>query len=66
MTELRCKSCTRFIGEFECIVGEVICPNTSCKAGNQVKMINNDLTHLVTFKFLKPARPPKGKTVDES
>lgn len=59
MIELRCKHCNRFMGEAECIVGEIICPNTSCKAGNQFKVLTSDEEALVRFKFASAPRPAK-------
>lgn len=63
MTELRCEHCQRFIGEVEAIVGEIMCPNPSCKAGNQFKILVADESKLLTHKFAKPPRPPKKKAV---
>jgi phage FluMu protein Com len=61
MIELRCKQCDRFMGEAVSIVGEIVCPNTSCKAGNQFKILTADESKLVSFKFPSAPRPAKVK-----
>lgn len=59
MIELKCKHCSRHLGEVEAIVGEIRCSNSSCKAGNQFKILKSDETSLLTYKFAKPETPPK-------
>lgn len=66
MIELKCKHCDRFLGEVETLVGEIRCSNTSCKAGNQFKIIKADETTLYDYKFATPPRPPKVKQVESS
>ncbi len=59
MIELRCKHCDRYLGEAEMLVGEIICSNTSCKGGNQYKIITNE--SLVAYTFTTEERKPKNK-----
>ena len=65
--ELRCKHCDRYIGKaYGTIVAELVCPNTSCKAGNQFKIINGDTVGDLRHKFLTLPKPPKKKAVEVS
>lgn len=66
MTDLKCKHCERHLGEAEMIVGEIICPNSSCRGTTQFKMIKSDVTEMVRFKFTKPERQAKSKAVEVS
>lgn len=59
MTKLECRHCGRYIGEAETIVAEIKCPNSSCRAGNQFKILSNAV--LVDFKFDHEPDPPKNK-----
>lgn len=61
MIELKCKHCDRHLGEAEMIVGELLCPNSSCKASSQFKIITADQSKLISYKFAKPEREPKKK-----
>lgn len=61
MIDLNCSHCGRFLGRAKSIVGEIICSNSSCKAGNQFKILTADEASLITFKFAEPPRPPKEK-----
>ena len=66
MIELRCRHCSRYIGQVETLVGEVICGNSSCKAGNQFKVINPDMNKMMSFKFASAPKPPKEKPTSDS
>lgn len=63
MIKLTCSNCGRFLGEVEVIVGEVLCGNSACKGGTQFKIIPNDSTSLLRYKFAQPAREPRSKAV---
>lgn len=63
MNELKCRVCSRYIGEAETIIAELMCPNTSCKATTQFKIINNDIEKLISYKFMtEPKKPKKART----
>jgi phage FluMu protein Com len=66
MIALKCTHCGRHLGEVEAIVGEIICSNSSCKAGNQFKILNSDETALITYKFAQPPKPPKGSDKEKT
>jgi hypothetical protein len=66
MVDLKCKSCERHLGEAETIVADLLCPNSSCRASTQFKIINNDVTSMMKYKFLKPERPSKKEKTDEN
>lgn len=59
MIELRCKHCGRFIGEVESIVGNIVCPNSSCKGSTNFKILTEK--SLYNYKFTKPEKQPKEK-----
>lgn len=59
MIQLKCKTCGRHYGEVEMIVGELICPNTSCKAGNQYKILSNAPDDYISYKFMSSPKPSK-------
>ena len=61
MIDLNCSHCGRFLGRAKSIVGELICSNSSCKAGNQFKILTADEAALISFKFADAPRPPKSK-----
>lgn len=61
MIELKCSHCGRHLGEAETIVADLICPNSSCKGSTQFKIINNDTSSMMRYKFAKAAREPKKK-----
>lgn len=65
--ELNCNHCGRYLGKaYGTTLAEIICSNSSCKAGNQFKIINGDTTADFHHKFLDPAKPPKKKEVEVS
>jgi phage FluMu protein Com len=65
--ELRCKHCDRYIGKaFGTVVAELACPNSSCKAGNQFKIVNGDIASDIRHKFLTLPKAPKKKEVEVS
>lgn len=66
MIELKCKHCDRYIGKVESIVGEINCPNTSCKAGNQFKVLTGDSAKLFRYTFDSEPKPPKEKPTNPS
>lgn len=66
MIELKCKDCDRYLGEAETIVADLLCPNSSCKASTQFKILTADQTKMLSYKFAKPARQPKKKEVEVS
>lgn len=60
--ELKCYNCKRYLGTaYGTIIAEIPCGNSSCKAGNQIKIINGDNVADITHKFLTPPREPKTK-----
>lgn len=59
MITLECKSCKRYLGEVEMFVGEIICSNTSCKAGNQIKIISNSPDQYIAYTFKTAPKPSK-------
>ena len=61
MMRLTCKHCNYFLGDVEVMVGELLCPNSSCKGTTQFKMLNNDMSELIKYKFTKAEQPPKKK-----
>lgn len=61
MIELKCRHCSRHLGEAEAIVGDIICPNSSCKGSTQFKIVNNDTVGMMKYKFASPEREPKSK-----
>jgi hypothetical protein len=65
MTPLSCASCTRHLGTAKAFVGELICPNSKCKATTQFKILTTDETALMRFKFATPPKPPKSVTREE-
>lgn len=60
MENLECKHCGRHLGTVKMLIGEIRCPNSSCKAGNQFKIISSDIG-LMSFKFATPPTPPKSQ-----
>jgi hypothetical protein len=66
MIELKCKHCQRHLGEVESIVGDLICPNSSCKGSSQFKILSADQSKLIAFKFAKAEREPKKKEPEVS
>jgi len=61
MIDLKCKDCGRHIGEVEMVVGDIRCPNSSCKASTQFKILNADMSKMYSYKFAKPPKEPKKK-----
>lgn len=61
MIDLNCSKCKRYIGKAESIVADLLCPNSSCKASTQFKIVTSDVSKLITYKFAEPERPPKSK-----
>lgn len=57
--KLNCKNCDRFLGEVEMLVGEILCGNSACKAGNQYKIITSDTDKMLRFKFTNDPKPAK-------
>ena len=58
--EVRCKYCDRYLFDQlgTVVIENLVCPNSSCKAHLNFKIINdpmNDMKH----KFIKPEVPPK-------
>lgn len=52
--ELRCKECTRFLGikGVETIIAQVRCPNSKCKAINNIKVLNSSSSEeQLRYKF---------------
>lgn len=65
--ELKCKNCGRFLGKaYGSIIAEIRCSNSSCKAGNQFKIINGDISHDIRHKFVSLPQAPKKKEVEVS
>lgn len=65
--DLNCGHCNRYLGKAHgTTVAEIICSNSSCKAGNQFKIINGDISKDIRHKFLEPAKQPKKKEVEVS
>lgn len=66
-TELKCQYCDRYLGKaYGTIVAEIRCSNSSCKGGNQFKIINGDNVADIRFKFVDTPQPPKKKEVEVS
>jgi hypothetical protein len=63
MVQLKCASCGRHLGEAETIIADLLCPNSSCRASTQFKILNNDISGMARYKFAAPAREPKKKEV---
>lgn len=61
MIDLNCSKCKRYLGEAETIVADLLCPNSSCKASTQFKILTADQSKLYNYKFAKPERIPKSK-----
>lgn len=61
MKTISCKHCNYYIGEVEAIVGEILCPNSSCKGTTQFKIVTNDIVKLVKFKFVNKEKEPRKK-----
>lgn len=59
MIEVKCKHCGRFIGEVEMIVGNLSCPNSSCKGSTNFKILSDK--PMYNYKFVKPEKQPKEK-----
>lgn len=67
LKELTCKDCGRYLGKaYGTIIAEIKCPNSSCKATTQFKVINGDTVSDLRFKFVDPPTPPKKKEVEVS
>lgn len=67
MTDLKCKHCSRHLGEAHgSAIVTLICPNSSCKAENQIKIVSSDREKDLNFKFANAPRPPKTKEVEVS
>ena len=52
--EIRCKECSRHLGlkAIETIISQVRCPKSSCKALNNVKVVNSRSTEQqIRYKF---------------
>lgn len=65
--DINCKHCKRYLGKaYGTVVAEILCSNTSCKAGNQIKIINADSEADIKHKFVTPAQEPKKKEVEVS
>lgn len=65
MIKIECSNCKRYFGEVEVIVGELLCGNSSCRAGTQYKHIEADMNQLLRYKFAAPAREPKKKIKED-
>lgn len=65
MVKITCKNCDRFLGEIEMLVGEILCGNSACKAGNQYKILTSDTDKMLRFKFINPPKPAKKEIKDE-
>lgn len=60
--EITCEHCGRYIGTaYGSVVAELKCGNSSCRATNQVKIVQGDPMKDITFKFANPPQPPKEK-----
>lgn len=54
--DIRCNSCDRFLGlkGVETIIAQVRCPNSKCKAMNNVKVVTPDSSDKdIRYKFPK-------------
>jgi phage FluMu protein Com len=52
--ELRCKSCTRFLGikGVETLIAQVRCPSSKCKELNNIKVVNSQSSpEQLRYKF---------------
>lgn len=63
--ELKCQYCERYLGKAHgTIIATLKCSNTSCKAENQFKIVEADISKSLTFKFTEePAKPKEKKNV---
>lgn len=63
MNDITCKFCGRYLFKQAgtVVIEGLICPNSSCKAKLNFKMIQADTTKDITHKFATPETPPKNK-----
>ena len=66
MIDLKCNNtqCGRHLGEAESIIADILC--AGCKGSTQFKILSNDQSKLINYKFVKPERSPKKKEVEVS
>lgn len=65
MNDILCKFCDRYLFKQAgtVVIEGLICPNSSCKARLNFKIINADITKDIVHKFATPEQPPKQKDV---
>lgn len=59
MIKLTCKHCERYLGEVETLVGEILCGRSTCRGGNQFKIVTNNVSKMVNYTFTNAEKPPK-------
>ncbi len=64
MIDLKCKNCSRHLGEAETIVADILCPG--CGGSSQFKILNRDNVKMFNYKFAKSEREPKKKKPEVS
>lgn len=68
MNDINCKHCGRYLFKQAgtVVIEGLICPNSSCKAKLNFKIIEADHVRNITHKFVNPESPPKNKEVEVS
>jgi uncharacterized Zn finger protein (UPF0148 family) len=61
--DIVCKHCGRYLFKQvgTVVIEGIICPNSSCKAKMNFKIIQSDQTKDITHKFAQLEQPPKEK-----
>lgn len=47
------------------LVGEILCGNSACKAGNQYKILTSDTDKMLRYTFKTAPKPAKKEIKDE-
>lgn len=65
MKDITCKHCNRFLFKQAgtVVIEGLICPNSSCKAKLNFKIISADTSKDIRHKFVTPETKPKNKEV---
>lgn len=59
MIKLECHHCGRYLGEVETLVGEILCGRSTCRGGNQFKIVTKNVGKMVSYTFANAEKPPK-------
>jgi uncharacterized Zn finger protein (UPF0148 family) len=66
--DITCKHCGRFLFKQmgSVIIEGLICPNSSCKAKLNFKIVSADQSKDIRHKFINAETPPKKKEIEVS